>query len=51
MDTRSSTVIVHRRAERGAPAFDDPFEIGPDDVLCSPMLPGFELPARAVYAA
>jgi len=50
VDTRSSTVIVHRRADRAAPAFDDPFEVGPNDALRSPMLPGFELAAQRLFA-
>ncbi len=49
VDTRSSTVIVHRRAEAAAPAFAAPFEVGPDDALRSPMLPGFELAARRLF--
>ena len=50
VDTRSSTVVVHRRGERDAPAFAAPFEVGPGDALRSPMLPGFELAARRLFA-
>ncbi len=50
VDTRSSTVLVHRRADRAAPAFDAPFEVGPDGALRSPMLPGFELAAQRLFA-
>ncbi len=49
VDTRIGTVVVHRRGGRDAPGFDTTLEVGDDELLSSPILPGFELQARAVF--
>ncbi|MDQ3671379.1 MAG: Uma2 family endonuclease [Actinomycetota bacterium] len=50
VDTQTGTVVVHRRGASDAPGFDTTLEVGHDELLRSPILPGFELPARSVFA-
>ena len=50
VDGESRTVRVCRRSSRAAPSFDVELELGEDDAVRSPLLPGFELPVRAIFA-
>jgi Uma2 family endonuclease len=43
VDDRSQSVLVYRRTRPHAPTFDVALELGGDDTLGSPLLPGFEL--------
>lgn len=43
IDTRVSELLAFRRATEQSPAFDVALEIGADDTLTSPLLPGFGL--------
>jgi Uma2 family endonuclease len=43
VDTESDTVIVNRRSNPDAPGFDVLLELGADEMLESPLLPGFAL--------
>ena len=43
VDTRASELFVFRRSKPACPSFDVALELGPQDTLGSPLLPGFEL--------
>lgn len=43
VDTAADSVIIYRRSEPGA-GFDTALELGGDEVLSSPLLPGFAAP-------
>jgi Uma2 family endonuclease len=43
VDDRSQSVLVYRRTRPHAPTFDVALELGRDDTLDSPLLPGFGL--------
>lgn len=45
VDTPASTVLVYR-----AGSFDDAVEVGPDEQLTSPLLPGFALTINELFA-
>ncbi len=49
VDTSSSSVIVCRRSEPGAPRFDVEAELSSPELLTSPALPGFELPVEDLF--
>lgn len=49
VDTPARTVIVCRRSSPDATAFDVSLELSGSDELTSPLLPGFSLPADAVF--
>ncbi len=43
VDTRANELFVFRRSAPQAPTFDIALELGPNDTLTSPLLPGFAL--------
>jgi Uma2 family endonuclease len=43
VDTRASELFVFRRSQPACPTFDVALELGPQDTLDSPLLPGFAL--------
>jgi Uma2 family endonuclease len=49
VDTAASEVLIFRRSEPSAPAFDGSVELGTGDVLESPLLPGFALPLERLF--
>ncbi len=49
VDTAASVVLVFRRSQAGAPAFDVALELGGADVLTSALPPGFELGAGELF--
>jgi Uma2 family endonuclease len=49
VDTAASEVLVFRRSEPGAPTFDVSLELGTDEVLESPLLPGFALSVERLF--
>lgn len=48
VDTAAEAVLVYRRSQPQAPTFDVSLELGRDDELGSPLLPGFSLPLAGV---
>lgn len=50
MNLESREVLVRRRSEPSAPRFGAVLAVGEDEILTSPLLPGFELPVRAIFA-
>lgn len=48
VDPPAMTVLVFRRSE-GSASFDVTTEIGADETLTSPLLPGFAVPVTAVF--
>ena len=50
VDTAASEVIVFRRSEPSAAAFDISLELARGDVLESPLLEGFALPVDGLFA-
>lgn len=42
-------VLVYRRSTRAAPGFDVAFDLGEDDALESPLLPGLRVPLAAIF--
>jgi Uma2 family endonuclease len=51
VDTSASEVIVFRRSSPEAPSFDVSLELGVEDELGSPRLPGFALALSSLFAA
>ena len=51
VDDAAQTVLVFRRSAPEAPGFDVALELAGEDVLGSPLLPGFSLPVRGLFAA
>ena len=51
IDTAADVVIVFRRAAPAAPDFDVSVELGADEALTSPLLPGFSLAVAEIFAA
>jgi len=49
VDTSADEVIVFRRSARTSPSFDVSLELGRDDALSSPQLPGFTLALDALF--
>jgi Uma2 family endonuclease len=49
VDSVSEQVYVFRRSERDVDHFDVALELGRDDVLGSPQLPGFALPLERLF--
>ena len=49
VDTAASEVLVFRRSSPSATTFDVSLQLGTDDVLESPLLPGFALPVDRVF--
>ncbi len=49
VDTPVSTVLVFRRSGPTSAGFDDDAELGADDSLTSPLLPGFALPVDELF--
>ena len=43
VDTKANVVLVFRRSRPDIPTFDVRLELGPDEILTSPLLHGFEL--------
>lgn len=50
LDDRAGSVIVYRRSSPEQPEYDVAVELEGDDLLTSPLLPGFALPVSAVYS-
>jgi Uma2 family endonuclease len=50
VDTAADEILVFRRATPRAPSFDVSLELGIGDALTSPLLPGFALDLRALFA-
>jgi Uma2 family endonuclease len=50
VDLPAEAVLVHRRSRTDAPAFDATAELGADEALTSPLLPGFALDLTALFA-
>jgi Uma2 family endonuclease len=48
VDPAVSTVVVYRRRPPGGLAAEPPLD--PEDILASPLLPGFSLPVRDLFA-
>jgi Uma2 family endonuclease len=51
VDTAADEVLVFRRSSAHVQAFDVSLELGVSDDLSSPLLPGFALPLRTLFAA
>ena len=51
VDTAADEVLVFRRSSAGAERFDVSLEFAVDDELSSPLLPGFALSLRTLFAA
>jgi len=49
VDPLSRTVLVFARSSERADEFDEARDLGPDDALASPLLPGFRLPVADVF--
>ena len=49
VDTDAATVMVFRRTRPTAETFDVRLEVGGDEPLASPLLPGFPLSPRAIF--
>ncbi len=50
VDTKSRSVLAHRRSQARLADFDVALEVGEATTLSSPLLPGFELPVSALFA-
>ena len=50
VDTKAPRVLAYRRSTPSALTYGHPLEIAGDDPLASPLLPGFGLPAAALFA-
>jgi Uma2 family endonuclease len=50
VDDASDSVLVYRRSSPESRTFDTTLELGRDEVLTSPQLPGFELALGSVFA-
>lgn len=50
VDTAADSVLVYRRSAAEAPGFDVALELARDDRLTSPLLPGFAMAVRDVFA-
>lgn len=50
VDHLSRTVLVYRRSTPEAPEFDVAFDLGEDDAIESPMLPGLRIPLARLFA-
>lgn len=50
VDDRAETVLVYRRSEDGSDSFDIALELGRDEMLSSPRMPGFELLLEGLFA-
>lgn len=50
VDTAASEVLVFRRSKQGVPSFDVSLQLGTDDMLESPLLPGFALGVDRLFA-
>ena len=50
VDAAADEVLIFRRSRADAAAFDVALELTRDDVLTSPLLPGFGLPVAAIFA-
>jgi Uma2 family endonuclease len=51
VDTTARVVLISRRSAGTAARFDVNVEVGDDEVLTSPLLPGFGLPAADLFGA
>ncbi len=51
VDTSADEILVFRRSSPRATTFDVALELGVDDPLGSPLLPGFALALRTLFAA
>jgi Uma2 family endonuclease len=49
VDDAADTVLVYRRSKPGERTFDVALELGPGDLLASPLLPGFALPLDELF--
>ena len=49
VDTDAREVLVFRRSSASAPSFDVSLQLSTDDVLESPLLPGFALPLERLF--
>lgn len=50
VDTKARTVLVFRRSGPTSTTFDSTAELGEDEDLTSPLLPGFNLGVSAIFA-
>jgi Uma2 family endonuclease len=50
LDTAADEIFVFRRSSPRAPGFDVSLELGIADALTSPLLPGFALDPRTLFA-
>jgi Uma2 family endonuclease len=50
VDSAADEILVFRRSRADAPVFDVALELTRDDVLTSPLLPGFALTVAAIFA-
>ncbi len=51
VDTKATTVLVFRRSRAAAAMFDIALELPENETLTSPLLLGFALPVRDIFAA
>jgi len=49
VDTTAETILAFRRSTPGQERFDVALELSGDEQLCSPLLPGFELPVGDAF--
>jgi len=49
VDTSADEILVFRRSASASPSFDVSLELGRDDALSSPLLPGFTLALGALF--
>lgn len=49
VDTAADELLVFRRSSPAAPTFDVALELTRDDILTSPLLPGFALPLAELF--
>ena len=49
IDPVTRTAMLHRRSAPDAPTYDDVVEVGADEAISSPLLPGFVAPVAALF--
>lgn len=50
VDSKAETILIYRRAKAGLEQFDVALELGADESLTSPLLPGFVLGVAELFA-